>query len=131
MVETMTGNIRSWVGGPQTQEKNVFPWAMMQVQAKGVSSNFQLSLPASSCILAIAIHNSTNNSVTGGLNCGTTANGNNVISALAVGANASFRVADTAILKGYFNKNTTLYFSPGTAWNGAVLNVAIFFCVMP
>lgn len=89
-----------------------------------------VSIPPRFSITSIAITNATANAVTGGLNIGTTALGNDVVSAIAVGANASVIASGSTLLLQTLSNYTTvtptaLYISPVTAWNSASVDVTI------
>lgn len=72
----------------------------------------------------LIIKNETANAVTGGIDIGTTASGNDIVSAEAVGANAE---VDATIIKKYWSgvNDTDLYISAVTAWNSA--NLTLYF----
>ncbi len=94
-----------------------------------VVANTTATIPAGCRILGITIQNTTANAVTGGVNIGTTALGNDVLSAQAVGGNALLTVADASILKHIFSQSASqqLFISAGAAWNSASLTIAIGF----
>ena len=78
------------------------------------------------------IQNTTANAVTGGVNVGTTALGADVVSAFAVGANATVAIQGATLLKTQFGTLTApaaqqLYISAATAWNSANVHVFVEF----
>lgn len=83
----------------------------------------------SKALTGLVVFNTTANAVTGGLNIGTSAGGAQVVSALAVAANAELYIDDATILKRLFNASPTqtIYVSDVTSWNSAVLNISFLF----
>ncbi len=84
-------------------------------------------VPAGYQIDSIVIKNTTANAVTGGLDIGTAAAGQQVVAALAVGANAFARIADAALLLRVFSTSApqTLYIAAHSAWNSASLDIYV------
>jgi hypothetical protein len=97
------------------------------VASKGQTNDFTFIVPANCFIDSIIIINNNANAVTGGLKFGTTAGGTDVVSSVAVGANAFTHVADSALAKKVFSKtaNTTIYVQDVTAWNSANVDVNV------
>ena len=93
-------------------------------QTLNVSANTTLSIPAGYSILQVVVENTTGNSVTGGIKIGTTNGGTDVITALAVNANALFAISDASLLKKIFSMSSaqTLYIQTVTILNSANLN---------
>lgn len=90
-----------------------------------ITGNTTVSIPAGYSILQIVVENTTGNAVTGGIRIGTTAGGVDVVTAIAVSANALFVITDTVLLKSIFSlsTDTTLYIETVTLWNSANLNI--------
>jgi len=65
------------------------------------------------------------NTVTGGINIGSAAGGNDIVATLALGANALIVVPNASVLKRASSTTapTNLFVSAGASWNGANLNV--------
>lgn len=91
-----------------------------------LTADVQLSaiLEAGYKLDTIIIKNTTANAVTGGIDIGTTASGNDIVSAEAVGASA---VVDATIIQEFWSdvNDTDLYISAVTAWNSA--NLTLYF----
>ena len=85
------------------------------------------TIPLAHSIESIIFENTTANIVTGGLNIGTTALGNDVVSAISLGANEIKEVKDSELLKRVFSSTVlqTLHISDVTAWNSASVNMYI------
>jgi len=100
------------------------PIQIMRLNTTNVTAQTTVVIPAAHSILQIAVHNTTGNSVTGGIKIGTTVGGADVILALAIGANALFVISDTELLKKIFSMadETTLYIDAVTLFNSANLN---------
>ena len=96
------------------------------VESTGNTEAFTMQMPANTYIQQIVVNNTTNNILLGGLKCGTTNGGVDVLAALAVGA-AAF-VADIP-LKTVFSRTQpqTLYFDAVTSWNSAEIDVQIVY----
>jgi hypothetical protein len=94
------------------------------VIAGGTSSVALGLLPANYWIDALILQNLTANAITGGINVGSAAGGNDIVSALAIGANALLVVPDAVVLKRVFSTTapTNLFVSAVTSWNNANLN---------
>lgn len=101
------------------------PFVNTGVIASGTSSVTIGAVPPNYWIDALVLQNLTANAITGGINIGSIAGGNDVVAALAIGANALTVVPDAAVLKRVFSTTvpTTLYVSAVTSWNNANLNV--------
>ncbi len=82
-------------------------------------------LPKNTYIDDIIINNTTANAVTGGIKIGTTLGGTDVVTALAVGANATVYANPTGIAKRVFTVDTTLYIDAVAAFNSASLNISV------
>ena len=82
-------------------------------------------LPANYFVTSIILQNLTANAITGGINIGSSAGAADVVSGLAVAANALIVVADSAVLKRAFSTSvpTSLFVSAITSWNSANLRV--------
>ena len=114
---------------------NLFTLTQTAVTANQTTANGNNTLPAGAYITAIVIHNTTANAVTGGVNIGTAAAGAQVVSALAVGANALTWVPSASILLPIFNSSgtpiaQTLFINAASAFNSASLNVTIFYSLV-
>lgn len=98
-----------------------------QISNDGKANDFTFDVPAGHYIRDIIIVNNTANAVTGGLKFGTTAGGTDVVSSVAVGANATTFVADSALAKRLFSKTAiqTIYVADVTAWNSANVDVTV------
>lgn len=82
-------------------------------------------------LLAVTVINTTSNAVTGGLKVGITSGGSEILSALAVGANASLYIDDSSILKRLFTSNPqNLFIAAVTSFNSSVLNLSFIFSGM-
>jgi hypothetical protein len=111
--------------------QNFFTQSIVALTANSTSANSPL-LPAGSYIHNIVIGNTTANAVTGGVDIGTAANGAQIASAVAVGANALVTITDAALLLRAFGTGATpvaqtVYFTCHTACNGASLNLTIMY----
>lgn len=111
---------------------NLFTLTQAAITANQTTANGGNTLPSGAVITNIVVHNTTANAVTGGVNIGTAAAGAQVVSALAVGANALVTVPQASILAQTFNSTGTpvaqpLYVNALTAFNSASLNVTIFY----
>lgn len=102
-------------------------WTNTPITAAGLVA----TLPANAVLRAIYIQNTTGNAITGGLNIGSTSNGSDIAAAIAVAANALVSINTEALLKQWFSASAPqpIYFSAGSAWNGAALNVRIVYDV--
>ena len=89
----------------------------------GLAANGQIAVPAYLAVRRIFIFNRTANAVTGGINIGTAALGAQLLSAKAVIANDLNESLPVASLLTQAAK--VFYVSAATAWNNAVLDVAI------
>ena len=89
-----------------------------------VANDATLSVPAGYRIRDIFMRNTTANAVTGGVRIGTTDGGTQVVTGLAVGANAFVRTTGVQAL---FSATAaqTLYIQAVTAWNSASLDFVI------
>lgn len=83
------------------------------------------TVPANYAIVGIYAKNSTANAVTGGLKFGTAAGGAQVVTALAVGANATVATTDANLALRIWGANQTVYYDAVTAWNSAVVDLTI------
>jgi len=113
---------------------NAFTLTQVGITANQTTASVPATLPAGAIITNIVIHNTTANAVTGGVNIGTAAAGAQVVSALAVGANALVTVPQASILAQTFNSSGTpiaqqLFVNAVTAFNSASLNVTIFYSI--
>ena len=96
-----------------------------------VTGNTSFTLPQGYKITSIIVHNTTANALTGGLDCGLTTDGVEIVSAEAIGANAE--VVCTLIQSGtiggtFTTADDTIYFSDGdddTNWNSASLEITV------
>jgi hypothetical protein len=91
-----------------------------------INANSTLTVPANSALRLVSIIEGAGATITGGLNIGTTSGGAQVLSAQAVAANSKSSVAPIASAS-VFTVDTTLYLQAVTAWNGAAINVSLFF----
>lgn len=86
-----------------------------------------ISIPAYHRITGIFVDNKTANAITGGLDLGTTAGGEEVAAATAVGANASVSVGPQLLLIDmYAVAAANLYVYAHTSWNSASIDVVVF-----
>ena len=86
-----------------------------------------ISIPAYHRITGIFVDNKTANAITGGLDLGTTAGGEEVAAAFAVGANATVSVGPQALLIDMYSAAAAdLKVSAHTAWNSASIDVVVF-----
>jgi hypothetical protein len=85
------------------------------------------NVPANMHIREIIVSNSVAAAVTGGIDIGTTANGADVVSALAVGSSGLVFTADAALLKRVFSTTvaTPIHFAAHTAWNSTNCTITI------
>lgn len=109
-------------------EPNIKPLFLKQINKIGMSANdSSIYLPQNAKILLLDIVETAGNSITGGLDIGTTAAGVDIASAVAVGASARFSVTDAALLKRIFASQQQLFFTAHTSWNSAVIDVNIIY----
>lgn len=96
-----------------------------------VAANSSMTLPANAMILDIIVQNTTANAITGGLKIGTTAGATDIMTALAVGANA-FTRGGASILKTIFSPSATqqIFIDTVTLWNSANVNITIVYVVL-
>lgn len=87
-----------------------------------VTADTSFVVPAGYRINSIDIINTTANAVTGGVNIGTAAAGAQIVSAVAVGANA---IVSTSPLIRLFAAQQTVHVSAASAWNSASLKVIV------
>jgi hypothetical protein len=94
------------------------------VIASGTSSVGLGILPANYFIEHLILQELAGSAITGGVNIGSTAGGNDIVSALAITANLLTAVAGASILKRAFSTSapTSLFVSAVTSWNSANLN---------
>jgi hypothetical protein len=94
------------------------------VIASGTGSIGLGILPANYFIEHLILQELAGNAITGGINIGSSAGGNDIVSALAITANLLTAVAGASILKRVFSTTapTGLFVSAVTSWNGASLN---------
>jgi hypothetical protein len=99
-------------------------FAASGVIPSGTSSVAMGILPPNFYIESLIFQNLIASAITGGINVGSTAGGNDIVSALAIGANALLVATDAVILKRVFSTTapTSLFVSAVTSWNGANLN---------
>jgi hypothetical protein len=96
-----------------------------------LTGNSSYTRPIGYKVTSILAKNKTGNALTGGLDCGWSANGSEIVSGMAIGANAT--VLCTLIEAGTIGENITtaidtFYFSDGDDdgnWNGAELKVRV------
>lgn len=89
----------------------------------GATGDSTPTLPAGYGMRWVYIRNNTANAVTGGIRIGTTGGGTDVVTALAVGANAYTGIAPT--ITGFAATATTLHIEAVTSWNSANLDIII------
>lgn len=94
-----------------------------QLVKLAVTANTTVDLPAGYTLERIHVRNNTANAVTGGIKIGTTSGGTQVVTALAVGANAYADIAPT--ISGFSATATTLFIQAVTAWNSASVDIII------
>ena len=96
------------------------------------NSNFTVTLPSYCRIDSFVIAETAGNAVTGGINVGTVAGGNDVLWAFPVGATSWTQATGASILRPLISPtlDTTLYVSPAGAWHGAVVDFAMTFTDM-
>lgn len=89
-----------------------------------LSANGTLALPAYHRVSRVYLDNTTSNAVTGGIRIGTAAAGTQLITAAAVGADAT---VDAGVPNAglYSAAAQTLYIEAVTAWNGAKVDVIV------
>lgn len=93
---------------------------------KALSADGTLVIPAYHAIKAIYVDNITANAITGGLDLGSTAGGEEVAAAKAIGANATVSYTPAQILVDLFAvTDQTLYIYAHTAWNSASIEVVV------
>ena len=114
-----------------TGGQNFFTVSLTGITANTTASNSP-TLPAGTYIHNIVIAETAGNAVTGGVDVGTAASGAQVISAIAVGANALVTTADSALLKRSFGTGPApaaqqIFFTCHTACNSASLNISILY----
>lgn len=91
-----------------------------------IAADGTLVIPANAAVTKIHVRNKTANAVTGGVKVGTTAGGTDVLAAGAVAASAV--TSFTPLIPAVNTAGTrTLYIAAVTAWNSAVLDVAVEF----
>lgn len=83
----------------------------------------EFALPAYHAIRRIWIDNKTANAVTGGVDIGTTNGGQEVLAALAVGANAT--VESAPVISDYQAAADVLYVTAATAWNSSEIVILL------
>jgi len=93
----------------------------------GKTDDFTFIVPAGHYIRDIIIVNNTANAITGGLKFGTTSGATDVVTTVAVGANATTFVLDSALSKRLFSKTVaqTVFVQDVTAWNSANVDVTV------
>lgn len=99
-----------------------------QLRILGVTANFSaVRIPAGHMISFIAVYNRTTNAITGGLNIGTTDDGQEIVATFAVGASALDFLQDTEILKRIFSLTAVqqLFIHAETSWNSANIDIFI------
>jgi hypothetical protein len=94
-------------------------------KATANNADTTISIPSGYQILALAMEETANHAVTGGVKIGTTSGGTEVVAAQAVGALSLTGVADAALLKKLFSFSgaTTLFIQAVGSWNSAVVNL--------
>jgi hypothetical protein len=96
-----------------------------------VTGNTSFTLPQGYKITSIIVHNTTANALTGGLDCGLTTNGVEIVSGEAIGANAEVvcTLVQSGTIGGTFTTaDDTIYFSDGdddANWNSASLEITV------
>jgi hypothetical protein len=115
------------VGLAEATQKYMF---VMQLNKKGITANDStITLPQDAHILFIDIRETAGNAVTGGIDIGTAAAGQQIVAAVAVGASASVSVAPASILAQWFGPNTQqIFITAHSAWNSASVNITIGYC---
>src|SRR6266700_3679556 len=100
-------------------------FAASGVIASGTASVALGILPANYYIEDIVLAEAARNAITGPINIGSSAGDNDIVAALAVGANALIVVPNASVLKRAFSTiaPTNLFVSAVTSWNGASINV--------
>lgn len=107
-----------------------------QVSATNQSSAFTLTIPAKAYIQAIVVHETAGHDLDAYLMVGTTLGGFDVMNGFTTAAN-SFQVTPPsqpgALAEAVFSTSvpTTLYFDANTSFNGAHLNVTVFYGLLP
>jgi hypothetical protein len=114
------------IGLSESNQKYLF---IKQINKLGITANNStIYIPATAHILLFDITETAGNAITGGLDVGTTLNGADIISALAVTASAAaFAAPDAALLKRIFPTRQQLFIAAHTNWNGASINVNIIY----
>lgn len=93
---------------------------------KALTADGTLVIPAYHAIKSIFVDNLTANAMTGGLDLGSTAGGEEVAAAKALGANATVSYTPAQILVDLFAvTDQTLYIYAHTAWNSASIEVIV------
>ncbi len=96
------------------------------VLRKTFSADGYIDIPAYYAVKSIYIDNTTANAVTGGIDGGTTAGGEEVFAAETVGANATVSLDPNEILDDLYAVTAgKLYIYAHTAWNSASVNVVV------
>ena len=88
-----------------------------------LAANGTLVLPAGVMLRRIYFRNRTANAVTGGIRIGTSAGGNQVVSAQAIAANAVVSILPT--IEHYQAAAQTLFIEAVTNWNNADVDVLV------
>ena len=96
---------------------------------KGLIAAGTVVIPANAVVTRVYARNNTANAVTGGIKVGTSAGATDVVAALPVLAN---QVGSGAAAGGSFNQGATrtLYIDAVTAWNSAVIDVAVAYTIL-
>lgn len=92
------------------------------LRLEAVTADTTFVVPAGYRISSIDIVNGTANAVTGGVDIGTSAGADDIVAAVAVGANATVHPTP---LKRLFAAQQTVHVSAATAWNSASLTVIV------
>lgn len=101
------------------------PPSSVTASAVARTDDFTLIVPAGHFIDRVFIINNTANAITGGLKFGTTSGATNVITTIAVGANAIVMATEAELALRFFSKTApqTLFVQDVTAWNSANIDV--------
>jgi hypothetical protein len=93
----------------------------------GITSGGSFVLPTNAYLVDILVTNTTGNAITGGLKFGTSAGAIDVVTAMAMGANALGVASVTGLLKKFFSSSQTIYYDAVTLWNSANVTIEVIY----
>lgn len=94
-----------------------------------------ITLPAYAQIISVVLEETAGNAVTGGLNISNAGGATGIASAVALAANATVTVADSALNAGRIYSpvgvptGTAVNLAAVTSWNSAVVNISIIYLI--